>query len=112
MGLAAEADAQIISALTSKSGWAEELTALLGKDGRLSKALPGFDYRPQQVAMAQTIGAAFRREEHVLVEAGTGTGKSLAYLIPAVYWARATGEKVVVSTNTINLQEQLIFKDI
>ncbi len=112
MGLAAEADARITSALNSKSGWAAELAALLGKDGRLSKALPGFDYRPQQVAMAQTIGDAFRREEHVLVEAGTGTGKSLAYLIPAVYWAKATGEKVVVSTNTINLQEQLIFKDI
>jgi ATP-dependent DNA helicase DinG len=62
--------------------------------------------------MLRLVTAAFNDEGIAVIEAGTGTGKSLAYLVPALHWARANGEKVVVSTNTINLQEQLIAKDL
>lgn len=72
---------------------------------------PDFDERPEQQAMVEAIAAALSTGQRLLVEAGTGTGKSLAYLIPAACHALATGERVVVSTNTINLQEQLTRKD-
>jgi ATP-dependent DNA helicase DinG len=77
-----------------------------------SLAASGYETRPQQVTMAEAIASAFNSSEHLLVEAGTGTGKSLAYLIPAIQWATSNGQRVVISTNTINLQEQLLNKDI
>ncbi len=90
----------------------EAVGALLRSDGPLARVWPQFEERPQQESMASAVAAAFAAGEHLLVEAGTGTGKSLAYLLPAVLLAVAQGERIVVSTNTINLQEQLVSKDI
>lgn len=81
-------------------------------DGILSKGLSNYEYRPQQLNMAEDILKAFNNRRHLLVEAGTGTGKSMAYLLPSIYWAVKNNEKVVISTNTINLQGQLFHKDI
>jgi len=88
------------------------LAALLEEGGAFEAHFPGYEYRPQQVAMLRGVAQALNRGEHLLVEAPTGVGKSLAYLIPAVHWAVQNGERVVVSTNTINLQEQLYRKDL
>jgi ATP-dependent DNA helicase DinG len=88
------------------------LTALLEPGGQLALAFDGFEYRPQQIEMMQTVADAFNHGHQVLVEAGTGTGKSLGYLLPAAFWATENGRRVVISTNTINLQDQLIHKDI
>ncbi len=90
----------------------EQLAALLEKGGALETHLPGYEHRPQQVTMLRGVARALNHGDHLLVEAPTGVGKSLAYLVPAVYWARQNGERVVVSTNTINLQEQLYHKDL
>ena len=86
--------------------------ALLGPDGPFASVIPGFEHRPQQVEMLQAVARAFNEESHLLAEAGTGVGKSLAYLLPALLFAYRTGRRVVVSTNTINLQEQLLQKDL
>jgi DNA polymerase-3 subunit epsilon/ATP-dependent DNA helicase DinG len=72
----------------------------------------GYEPRPQQVEMTEAVVQALEGEYHLLVEAGTGIGKSIAYLLPAAVRALRTGERVVISTNTINLQEQLVQKDI
>lgn len=90
----------------------EALTALLAPDGPIAAVTPTYEYRPQQVEMMQAVAEAFNEGHHLLVEAGTGTGKSLAYLLPAIEWAVQNGQRVVISTNTINLQEQLAGKDI
>ena len=90
----------------------EQLAALLEEGGAFEAHLPGYEYRPQQVAMLRGVAQALNQGQHLLVEAPTGVGKSLAYLIPAVDWAARNGERVVVSTNTINLQEQLYHKDL
>ena len=90
----------------------EELAAMLEEGGLLAQRFPGFEYRPQQVRMLRAVATALNRSQHLLVEAGTGTGKSLAYLLPAVTFAYLNGERVVVSTNTINLQDQLFRKDV
>ncbi|MDX2162561.1 MAG: helicase C-terminal domain-containing protein [bacterium] len=90
----------------------EEIDAILGENGRLSAAWPGYEHRPQQIAMAQAVAQAFNTKKHLLIEAGTGTGKSVAYLVPAVLWGQHNAERVVISTNTLNLQEQLLDKDI
>ncbi|MGB9669274.1 MAG: exonuclease domain-containing protein, partial [Anaerolineales bacterium] len=90
----------------------EELSALLAQGGVFSKYFPNYEYRPQQMAMLEAVTNALSESQHILVEAGTGTGKSMAYLIPAAYWSLKNGLRVVISTNTINLQEQLIKKDI
>lgn len=90
----------------------EALTSLIQPGGRFDDALPGFEHRPQQVEMMQAVAEAFNNGHHTLVEAGTGTGKSLGYLLPSAYWATTNGRRVVISTNTINLQDQLIDKDI
>jgi ATP-dependent DNA helicase DinG len=79
--------------------------------GLLGRA-KNFEFRPQQQAMAMAVARALGRREHLAVEAGTGVGKSLAYLIPAILFAVANGKKAVVSTHTINLQEQLTEKDL
>lgn len=72
----------------------------------------GFEYRPQQQEMAMAVAAALQNRGSLLVEAGTGVGKSLAYLIPAVRYALEHDRKAIISTHTINLQEQLFHKDI
>src|SRR2546421_10639845 len=84
---------------------------LLGPGGALESLLPGYEYRQQQIEACQAVEQAFASARHCLVEAGTGVGKTLAYLIPAAR-AVAEGKKVVLSTHTINLQTQLLQKDI
>ncbi|MGH7785332.1 MAG: helicase C-terminal domain-containing protein, partial [Candidatus Binatia bacterium] len=86
--------------------------ALLAPGGAVGAALAGYEHRPQQLAMLNAVSAAFNDHSVLTVEAGTGTGKSLAYLVPAILWARANQQRVVVSTHTINLQEQLVRKDL
>ena len=90
----------------------DELAADLGPQGALSRIYPLFEERASQVGMLRQVSLAFNNDEICAAEAGTGVGKSLAYLIPAVAWAMRNGERVVVSTNTINLQQQLVEKDI
>ncbi len=90
----------------------DAITTRLDEDSALAAALPAFEQRPQQITMAQRVTEAFNRSEHVMIEAGTGTGKSIAYLIPAARWAQENGQRVVISTNTINLQDQLLKHDI
>ncbi|HOE28296.1 MAG: helicase [Candidatus Aureabacteria bacterium] len=80
--------------------------------GPVSTALRDYEYRLEQAQMMEQVASAFNEDRIALIEAGTGTGKSLAYLIPAISWCLANRERVVVSTNTINLQEQLIGKDL
>ena len=89
-----------------------ELAATLRAGGPLQRLHPGYEQRPGQVAMLQAVCDAFNDEVIVAAEAGTGIGKSLAYLIPAVAWAAANDERVVVSTATINLQQQLLAQDL
>lgn len=90
----------------------EEVAALLEHGGAVSCHFPHFEYRPQQVEMLRAVTEALSECRHLMVEAGTGTGKSIAYLIPAGLWAVENNTRVVISTNTINLQDQLIHKDI
>ncbi len=90
----------------------EKLCGMLETGGLFEQNFKGFEYRSQQVDMMANVIGGFNNAEHMLIEAGTGTGKSMAYLIPAVYWAVQNGERVVISTNTINLQDQLLNKDI
>ena len=82
------------------------------KDGILAKEIKGFEYRQEQEEMAQYIQDAINEDRKIIVEAGTGTGKTLAYLIPSIKWAVTNKKKVIIATNTINLQEQLLLKDI
>ncbi|HJX69537.1 MAG TPA: helicase C-terminal domain-containing protein, partial [Dehalococcoidia bacterium] len=89
-----------------------QLTSLLGEDGLLSQAFAAFEYRPGQVSMMQAVAEALNNGQHLIVEAGTGIGKSIAYLLPAIYFALENSTHIIISTNTINLQEQLINKDI
>ncbi len=90
----------------------EELCGILEKNGLFETKFAGFEYRPQQVDMLANVSGALNEPHHLMVEAGTGTGKSVAYLIPSIYWAAQNGQRVVISTNTINLQDQLLNKDI
>src|ERR1700734_389680 len=84
---------------------------IFSPSGILSKSR-NFEYRPQQQKMAVAVAEALQRKEHLVVEAGTGVGKSLAYLIPSILFAVAARKKAVISTHTINLQEQLYQKDL
>ncbi len=90
----------------------DELQRVFGNEGMLAKHLKGYEQREEQVRMAFSVATAFNDNKVALIEAGTGTGKSLAYLIPSLLWAIRNDQRVVISTNTINLQEQLIKKDI
>ncbi len=84
----------------------------LGPDGVVAAAMQQFENRPAQREMGRTIAELYNDGGVGLIEAGTGVGKSLGYLVPALRWAALTGERTVVSTNTINLQEQLVRKDL
>ena len=90
----------------------DALAALLEPGGPFDAYFEHYEYREPQVAMLRVVADAFNRGRHLLIEAGTGTGKSIAYLIPALAWAVNTGQRVVVSSNTINLQDQLYHKDL
>ena len=91
----------------------EEVVSLYFREnGKLANTLPGFEHRPEQVSMARACARNFDEDGLLVVEAGTGTGKSLAYLLPAILWSVTNGERVIVSTNTKNLQDQLFNKDI
>jgi ATP-dependent DNA helicase DinG len=89
----------------------KQVEVIFSPSGLLSRA-KNFEYRPQQQEMAVAVARALQNREHLAVEAGTGVGKSLAYLIPAILFAVAQKKKAVVSTHTINLQEQLTEKDL
>ncbi len=91
---------------------APEIAGILDQDGAVGKALGGFEDRPSQRDMAAYIADTYNDGGVALLEAGTGVGKSFAYLVPALVWARDNSERTVVSTNTINLQEQLVGKDL
>jgi len=81
---------------------------VLGHRGLLARVLAGYEYRPAQIAMGKIVNRGFLEHVHVMVEAGTGTGKSFGYLVPALL----SGQRVVISTATLALQEQLLTKDI
>ena len=85
---------------------------VFGPDGLIAAAHPEYEYRPGQMDMARAVMRAFEEKRHLIVEAGTGTGKTLAYLVPAVAAALGGNGRVIVSTGTKNLQEQLMEKDI
>src|SRR5216110_1056860 len=89
----------------------ERIRTIFSENGRLSKA-KNFEFRPQQQEMAAAVARALEEERHLVVEAGTGVGKSIAYLAPAILYAVQKKKKAVISTHTINLQEQLLNKDI
>jgi len=93
------------------SEFVERVHAFFSKSGPLSKAR-NFEFRPQQQEMAAAVAKALEEERHLVIEAGTGVGKSLAYLAPAILFALEHHKKAIVSTHTINLQEQLLYKDI
>ncbi|MBK9315336.1 MAG: ATP-dependent DNA helicase [Acidobacteria bacterium] len=81
---------------------------IFGPDGLIAGHHPDYEYRPGQVAMAEAVAEALQKRQHLLAEAGTGIGKTMAYLVPAI----ATGRRIIISTGTKNLQEQLYYKDI
>jgi len=85
---------------------------IFGPDGLIAQAHPDYEYRPGQVEMAEAVLRAFAEKRHLIVEAGTGTGKTLAYLVPAVAAAISNGSRIIISTGTKNLQEQLMEKDV
>lgn len=90
----------------------DALEAILAPGGRLAGAHAGYEDRPGQRRMLRFVGERYNAGGVGIAEAGTGTGKSLAYLLPSVAWALRNGERTVISTNTINLQEQLVRKDL
>ncbi len=89
----------------------DQVDAVFRKNGKLADALGAYEEREQQLDMARDVANALNQGEQVMIEAGTGTGKSLAYLLPAALWAAQNGQRVTVATHTINLQEQLLKQD-
>jgi ATP-dependent DNA helicase DinG len=88
------------------------MNEVFGPEGLIAQAHPEYEHRPGQIEMARAIVRAFENRKHLIVEAGTGTGKTLAYLVPAVASALGGRGRVIISTGTKNLQEQLMEKDI
>jgi ATP-dependent DNA helicase DinG len=103
---------QLVRATRIRTGSDAEkpsIAEIFGPGGQLDQCMPsGYEHRPSQLEMAELVEAAFQEKRHLIVEAGTGTGKTLAYLIPAI----RSGQRVVISTATKSLQEQLFEKDI
>jgi len=95
------------SSLTEK-----QFESFFNQDGPLSKVIKEYEDRKSQQTITKKILESFHKENHLLIEAGTGTGKTVAYLLAAIYFAQTTKQKVVISTYTKNLQEQIINKDI
>jgi ATP-dependent DNA helicase DinG len=94
-----------IPGMTSHSLSIEDI---LGRDGSLSASIHDFEFRPSQIKMAQLIQRALRQDSYAIIEAGTGTGKTMGYLVPVIL----SGKKTVISTGTKNLQEQIFFQDL
>src|SRR5260370_11856852 len=92
----------------AKTGYEVSLHQFFAPGGLLAKTHPAYEFRRGQLQMAQAVEEALREKRHLLVEAGTGTGKTLAYLVTVI----RSGKRVIISTGTKNLQEQLFFKDI
>jgi len=90
----------------------EKMCDMFAVGGLVARKLPNYEQRPEQVEMLRELCEAFNEGRHLVIEAGTGTGKSMAYLVPAIAWARQNEDKVVISTNTKNLQDQLYNKDL
>jgi len=90
----------------------EDVTSTLEYGGPFSRYFESYEYRPEQVAMLRAVAEALSTSQHLMVEAGTGVGKSFAYLVPAAFFSTQNNTRVIISTNTINLQDQLIKKDI
>jgi ATP-dependent DNA helicase DinG len=90
----------------------EHTECVLGENGALSKVMEGFEFRNEQVFMAKAICHSLAYREHLICEAGTGIGKSLAYLVPIVFWTQFEKKRVLITTNTKTLQEQILKKDI
>lgn len=90
----------------------EKIYPLLAPEGRIGLFFKGYQFRTQQQEMLRNVVEAYNHQQIALIEAGTGTGKSMAYLLPALLWAVVNKERTLLSTHTINLQEQLIKKDI
>src|SRR6185503_13495945 len=88
------------------------MNKIFGPGGLIANAHPEYEHRPGQIAMAEAVMRAFENRKHLIVEAGTGTGKTLAYLVPAVAAALGGRGRVIISTGTKNLQEQLMEKGI
>jgi len=88
------------------------LEEVIGGDGTLAGNYHGYERREAQEAMMRAIYTAMQEGSHLLVEAGTGTGKSLGYLLPSVFWAKQNNQQVMISTHTLHLQDQLLYKDI
>lgn len=89
-----------------------DIAPFFEKEGVLAKSIKNFEYREEQKSMALSVQRGINENKKIVVEAGTGTGKTLAYLIPAIKWAIQNQKKIIIATNTINLQEQLLYKDI
>jgi len=89
-----------------------DVQSALGPDGLVARSLKGYEHRPEQIAMAEAVDRAFRAGRHLIAEAGTGVGKSFAYLVPAIHLATREKRRVLLSTYTISLQEQLVEKDL
>ena len=85
---------------------------IFGKNGLIAKHHKEYEYRAGQIKMAEAVLRAFEEKKHLIVEAGTGTGKTMAYLVPAIAAALGQKKRVIISTGTKNLQEQLMEKDI
>lgn len=94
-----------------ESGFVKKVEEIFSASGLLARA-KNFEYRPQQQQMAVEVARALVEERALVVEAGTGVGKSLAYMVPAILYALENRKKAIISTYTINLQEQLVYKDI
>ena len=90
----------------------DKIVKFLGPKGPFARTFTGFEHRPEQEEMLAGVTRAIYESHHLIVEGGTGVGKSMAYLLPAALFAVSKGQRVVISTNTINLQEQLLRKDI
>lgn len=93
------------------TNFVERVGTIFSESGLLAKAR-NFEFRPQQQEMAIAVARALEEDRHLVVEAGTGVGKSLAYLVPAILFALEQHKKAIISTHTINLQEQLLHKDV
>jgi DNA polymerase-3 subunit epsilon/ATP-dependent DNA helicase DinG len=90
----------------------DRLSRLIEAGGEVSAAFSNYEHRPEQVMMLRRVAQAFNQGDHLMIEAPTGVGKSMAYLLPAIFWATQNNERVVISTATINLQDQLLTRDL
>ncbi len=97
---------------TNAESTTENIESVFGSDASLANVVAGYESRPQQIEMATQIAESFNQNRHMIIEAGTGIGKSLAYLVPSILWATQNQQRVVISTNTLNLQDQLLKNDI